>query len=138
MAICSIDGFLLFVMFSRTRVGAFDAVSKGCSIPSTLMIFAVRGCCLVGEFSTTASRLRLLSLIPRIDRGGLPRKRRDCGFDERRLMPEPCSYVEDRLCKSTQHGRTIGIIEGTNDDLIGKRCRRAPGLLSHSAFRPLP
>lgn len=41
MAICSIDRFLLFVI-STTRVGVFDAVSKGCSIPSTLMIFAVR------------------------------------------------------------------------------------------------
>lgn len=35
----SVDRFLFFVVFSTTRVRAFDAVSKGCCIPST---FAVR------------------------------------------------------------------------------------------------
>lgn len=99
MAICSIDRFLLFVMFSTTRVGAFDAVSKDCSIPSTLMIFAVR-MVLSGQHHGEQAPVAILD-PGRIDRGAYGQeKRRACGFDERRLMAEPCSYVEDRPCTS--------------------------------------
>ncbi|WP_157385573.1 hypothetical protein [Mesorhizobium sp. STM 4661] len=64
-----------------TRVGAFDAVSKGCSIPSTLMIFAVR-----------------VVLFGRgVQHHGVERtaeKKGRCGLDERRLMPEPAFRSE--------------------------------------------
>lgn len=88
MAICSIDRFLLFVVFSTTRVRAFDAVSKGCSIPSTLVIFAVR----VVLFRQHHGEQAAVVIVDpgQIDRGAYCQgKRGGCGFDERRLMTEP-------------------------------------------------
>lgn len=98
MAICSIDRFFLFVVFSTTRVGAFDAVSEGCSIPSTLMIFAVR-VILSGQHH--GEQAAVVILYPgRIDRGACCQKKQRLWFRREAVDGRACPYVEDRPCTS--------------------------------------
>ncbi|PDQ22623.1 hypothetical protein CN311_02655 [Mesorhizobium sanjuanii] len=99
MAIRSIDRFLLVVGFSTTRVGAFDAASKGCSIPSTLMIFAVR-VVLFGQHHGEQAAVVIVD-PGQIDRGAYCQgKRGGCGFDERWLVAEPAIMWRIGPCTS--------------------------------------
>lgn len=97
MAICSIDRFLLFVVFSTTRVGAFDAVSKGCSIPSTLMIFAVR-VVLFGRGVQHLGKQAAVLNPGRIDRGAYGQEKAWLWFRRQAVDARACPSLEDRPC----------------------------------------
>ncbi|CAN7144412.1 hypothetical protein LJR234_000097 [Mesorhizobium amorphae] len=81
-----------------TRVGAFDAVPKGCSIPSTLMIFAVRVVLFGRGVQNHGEQAAVVILGPgRIDRGA---KKERLWFRREVVDARAFPYVEDRPCTS--------------------------------------
>ncbi|MUT24753.1 hypothetical protein GNX14_26800 [Mesorhizobium japonicum] len=72
---------------------AFDAVSKGCSIPSTLMIFAVR---VVLFWQHHGEQAAVVILDPgRIERGAYCREKGEVVWFRREAVDAPaCPYVE--------------------------------------------
>ncbi len=95
-------------------------------MPSTLMIFAVRVVLFGRGVQHHGEQAAVVILGPgRIDRGAYRQEKGEVWFRREAVDARACPYPGGSSMQvHNPHGRTIGIIEATNDDLIGNRCRR--------------